>query len=121
MQFRLSRFCNLIGLRFGRLTSLPGYCCNFLACLRYMDMKNYGIGPVPVFSLFLLHLTPLVVLRPKSYTFIRQQQPNHPDFMDSGAIMVSAATSALPHQRMSYSNYGARIDCFACFFFIVFT
>jgi hypothetical protein len=40
-------------------------------------------------------------------------QPNHPDFMDSGAILVSAATSAVPHQRMAYSNYGSRIDCFA--------
>lgn len=35
------------------------------------------------------------------------------DFRDSGAIMVGAATSTVPHSRMSFSNYGSRIDCFA--------
>ena len=35
------------------------------------------------------------------------------DFRDSGAIMVGAASSAAPHQRLSFSNYGSRIDCFA--------
>lgn len=35
------------------------------------------------------------------------------DFRDSGAIMVGAATSAAPHSRMSFSNYGSRIDCYA--------
>jgi Subtilase family len=34
------------------------------------------------------------------------------DFRDSGAIMVGAASSAAPHQRLSFSNYGSRIDCF---------
>jgi serine protease len=35
------------------------------------------------------------------------------DFRDSGAIMVGAATSAAPHSRLSFSNYGSRIDCYA--------
>jgi hypothetical protein len=35
------------------------------------------------------------------------------DFRDSGAIMVGAASSTAPHQRLSFSNYGSRIDCFA--------
>jgi hypothetical protein len=35
------------------------------------------------------------------------------DFRDSGAIMVGAASSAAPHQRLSFSNYGSRIDCYA--------
>jgi hypothetical protein len=40
-------------------------------------------------------------------------QLNHPDFTDSGAILVSAATSSVPHHKMSFSNYGSRVDCFA--------
>lgn len=32
---------------------------------------------------------------------------------DSGAIMVAAASSTEPHTRMSFSNYGQRIDCYA--------
>jgi hypothetical protein len=36
-----------------------------------------------------------------------------PTFRDSGAIMVGAASSSLPHQRLWYSNYGSRVDCFA--------
>jgi subtilisin family serine protease len=35
------------------------------------------------------------------------------DFRDSGAIMVGAASSATPHQRLYFSNHGSRIDCFA--------
>ena len=35
------------------------------------------------------------------------------DFRDSGAIMVGAASSAAPHSRLSFSNYGSRVDCFA--------
>jgi microbial collagenase len=35
------------------------------------------------------------------------------EFMDSGAIIVGAATASVPHKRMSYSNYGSRIDCYA--------
>lgn len=36
----------------------------------------------------------------------------HADFVDSGAIMVGASESALPHNKISFSNYGSRIDCF---------
>jgi len=35
------------------------------------------------------------------------------DFRDSGAIIVGAASSAVPHTRLSFSNYGSRIDCYA--------
>lgn len=35
------------------------------------------------------------------------------DFRDSGAIMVGAASSTDPHERMGFSNHGSRIDCFA--------
>lgn len=35
------------------------------------------------------------------------------DFRDSGAIMVGAASSAAPHSRLSFSNFGSRIDCYA--------
>jgi serine protease len=34
------------------------------------------------------------------------------DFVDSGAILVGASESALPHDRWTWSNYGSRIDCF---------
>jgi serine protease len=34
-------------------------------------------------------------------------------FKDSGAIVVAAASSKVPHTRINYSNYGSRIDCFA--------
>jgi subtilisin family serine protease len=34
------------------------------------------------------------------------------DFNDSGAIMVGAASSSAPHERLSFSSYGSRIDCF---------
>lgn len=37
----------------------------------------------------------------------------HVDFKDSGALMVGAATSTVPHNRMPWSNYGSRIDCYA--------
>ncbi|HEY5602311.1 MAG TPA: S8 family peptidase [Gammaproteobacteria bacterium] len=36
-----------------------------------------------------------------------------PDFRDSGAIMIGACQSTLPHNRAWFSNYGTRIDCFA--------
>ena len=36
-----------------------------------------------------------------------------PDFMDSGAIMVGASVSTMPHNRCWFSNYGSRIDCYA--------
>ena len=38
---------------------------------------------------------------------------NSTEFADSGAILVGAATSASPHNRASFSNFGSRIDCFA--------
>jgi subtilisin family serine protease len=34
------------------------------------------------------------------------------DFRDSGAIMVGAAESPLPHDRADFSNNGSRIDCY---------
>lgn len=34
------------------------------------------------------------------------------DFRDSGAIIVSAATSAAPHTRLAYGTHGQRIDCY---------
>ncbi|SDZ37430.1 S8 family peptidase [Thermoactinomyces sp. DSM 45892] len=37
---------------------------------------------------------------------------NHANFRDSGAIMVGAASSSVPHARLSFSNYGSRIDCY---------
>ncbi|RMH15476.1 MAG: hypothetical protein D6696_20665 [Acidobacteria bacterium] len=37
----------------------------------------------------------------------------HPDFRDSGAILVGAARSELPHERAVFSNFGSRLDCWA--------
>jgi serine protease len=34
------------------------------------------------------------------------------NFRDSGAIMVGAGSSAAPHTRMNFSNFGSRIDCY---------
>ena len=36
-----------------------------------------------------------------------------PDFKDSGAIMVGAASSGIPHERLGFSNFGSRVDCYA--------
>jgi serine protease len=36
-----------------------------------------------------------------------------PDFVDSGAIIVGASVSTVPHNRWAWSNYGSRIDCYA--------
>ena len=36
-----------------------------------------------------------------------------PDFRESGAIMVGAGSSALPRTRLSFSNYGSRVDVHA--------
>jgi len=41
------------------------------------------------------------------------RDPSNPDFRDSGAIIVSAATSASPHTRRDYGPHGQRIDCYA--------
>jgi len=38
---------------------------------------------------------------------------NTPDFRDSGAIMVGGCTSTVPHQRISFSDFGSRVDCCA--------
>jgi hypothetical protein len=35
------------------------------------------------------------------------------DFRDSGAIVVGASLSSLPHNRIGFSNFGSRIDCYA--------
>lgn len=37
---------------------------------------------------------------------------DNPDFFDSGAIIVGAATSAAPHSRLAFSTHGQRIDCY---------
>lgn len=39
--------------------------------------------------------------------------PASPDFRESGAILVGAAESALPHDRASFSSFGARVNCYA--------
>jgi hypothetical protein len=39
--------------------------------------------------------------------------PNSRDYRDSGAILVGAASSTAPHSRLSFSNYGSRVDCYA--------
>jgi hypothetical protein len=36
-----------------------------------------------------------------------------PDFKDSGAIVVGASSSAAPHSRLGFSDYGSRVDCYA--------
>ena len=41
------------------------------------------------------------------------RSPANPDFRDSGAIIVAAATSAAPHTRLAFSTFGQRIDCYA--------
>ncbi|MGR9594652.1 S8 family peptidase [Bacillus thuringiensis] len=37
---------------------------------------------------------------------------NSPDFKDSGAIMVGAASARVPHTRSYFSNYGSRVDVY---------
>lgn len=39
--------------------------------------------------------------------------PLNNDYRDSGAILVAAATSTVPHYRTSATNYGKRINCYA--------
>lgn len=39
--------------------------------------------------------------------------PGHPNFRDSGAILVAASTSAVPHNQWQNTCYGKRIDCYA--------
>ncbi len=44
---------------------------------------------------------------------ILNRDPANPDFRDSGAIIVTAASSAAPHTRLAYAPHGKRIDCYA--------
>lgn len=44
---------------------------------------------------------------------ILNRDPLNPDFRDSGAIIVTAATSTAPHTRLVYGPHGRRIDCYA--------
>jgi subtilisin family serine protease len=37
---------------------------------------------------------------------------NSPNFLDSNAIMVGAAESNVPHDRVGASNFGSRVDCY---------
>jgi subtilisin family serine protease len=37
---------------------------------------------------------------------------NSVDFRDSGAIMVGAASSSVPHARLTFSCHGSRVDCY---------
>ena len=39
--------------------------------------------------------------------------PASADFRDSGAIIVGAATSTVPHTPMNFTSFGARVDCYA--------
>lgn len=44
--------------------------------------------------------------------------PTSPDYVNTGAIVVGAATSTVPHRRVTSpdyraSNYGSRVDCYA--------
>ena len=39
--------------------------------------------------------------------------PNSIGYRDSGAILVAAATTTVPHCRRGNSNYGSRINCYA--------
>ena len=38
--------------------------------------------------------------------------PTSGDFRDSGAVIVTAASSVAPHTRMPWAPFGARIDCY---------
>jgi hypothetical protein len=44
---------------------------------------------------------------------ILNRDPANPDFRDSGAIIVTAASSTAPHTRLPYAPHGKRIDCYA--------
>ena len=44
---------------------------------------------------------------------ILNRDPANPDFRDSGAIIVTAASSMAPHTRLVYAPHGRRIDCYA--------
>jgi hypothetical protein len=42
----------------------------------------------------------------------RSLSRSSPQFGESGAILVGASRSALPHDRAPFSNYGSRLDCY---------
>lgn len=44
---------------------------------------------------------------------ILNRDTSNPDFRDSGAIIVTAASSTAPHTRLAYGPHGKRIDCYA--------
>jgi hypothetical protein len=46
---------------------------------------------------------------PKDGAIFRRGDPN---YRDSGAVVVGAGSSSLPHAQLSFSNYGSRIDCY---------
>ena len=51
-----------------------------------------------------------------NYTNISGKKPlnrSSMDFKDSRAILVAAASDALPHKKIRHSNFGNRIDCYA--------
>jgi len=53
------------------------------------------------------------IIRWQETTPVNYLNRSHPDFRDSGAIVVGASSSSRPHQRMDYSNYGSRVDVFS--------
>lgn len=61
----------------------------------------------------LLHGTLLDTYTTLSGRAILNRDPANPDFRDSGAIIVTAATSTAPHTRLAYGPHGRRIDCHA--------
>ncbi|HSZ31863.1 MAG TPA: S8 family serine peptidase, partial [Puia sp.] len=63
---------------------------------------NGNLNGVEGNDLDLFHLNGKKILDPKDTAF-----------KDSGAIMVAASTMSAPHRRMTFSNYGRRINCFA--------
>jgi hypothetical protein len=48
-----------------------------------------------------------------SFGGLQVLNPASGDFRDSGAIVVGAATSVTPHTPMSFTSFGARVDCYA--------
>ncbi|MBW7475412.1 hypothetical protein K0T92_11690 [Paenibacillus oenotherae] len=48
----------------------------------------------------------------QSYSGKNVLNRNSPHFRDSGAIMVGAGSDTYPHTRLSFSNYGNRVDAF---------
>lgn len=50
------------------------------------------------------------VLRPGATVAKSLLTVGHTDFRDSGAIVVAAGSSTTPRTRLSFSNYGSRVD-----------